>query len=119
MTTNEERDFNLEVGRRLKAARLDAGLSQEKLAKIIGVTYQQIQKYERGRHQIPACRYPKIIAATNFNVNDLLLGLPKPDVFATSNIERELVGIYRSLSQPKRRLILALARETRHQTEGR
>ena len=44
------------VGTQLRSRRKVIGLSQEKLAEHIGVTFQQIQKYERGTNRISASR---------------------------------------------------------------
>jgi transcriptional regulator with XRE-family HTH domain len=44
------------VGERLRLARTMRGLSQEKLAEMAGVTFQQIQKYEKGTNRIAASR---------------------------------------------------------------
>ena len=44
------------VGAQLKALRKSAGYSQTELAKQVGVTFQQIQKYERGTNRIGASR---------------------------------------------------------------
>ncbi len=44
------------VGTRLKARRILAGLSQEKLAEALGVTFQQVQKYENGANRVGASR---------------------------------------------------------------
>jgi transcriptional regulator with XRE-family HTH domain len=44
------------IGARLRAARLEAKMSQEKLAAALGVTFQQIQKYENGRNRIASSR---------------------------------------------------------------
>ena len=44
------------VGAQLKALRKSAGLSQTNLATQVGVTFQQIQKYERGANRIGASR---------------------------------------------------------------
>lgn len=44
------------VGAQLKAMRKTAGLSQTQLANEVGVTFQQIQKYERGSNRIGASR---------------------------------------------------------------
>ncbi len=50
-------DFvDIHVGQRLRACRSLLGLSQEKLAESVGVTFQQIQKYERGTNRISAGR---------------------------------------------------------------
>jgi transcriptional regulator with XRE-family HTH domain len=42
------------VGARLRAARLEAGKSQTQVADALGITFQQIQKYERGSNRISA-----------------------------------------------------------------
>jgi transcriptional regulator with XRE-family HTH domain len=44
------------VGRNLRVLRIRARLSQSALGKAIGVTFQQIQKYERGANRISAVR---------------------------------------------------------------
>jgi transcriptional regulator with XRE-family HTH domain len=42
------------VGARLRAARLEAGKSQTQVAEALGITFQQIQKYEKGSNRISA-----------------------------------------------------------------
>jgi transcriptional regulator with XRE-family HTH domain len=44
------------VGLRLRLARLQRRLSQEKLGASVGITFQQVQKYERGTNRIGAGR---------------------------------------------------------------
>lgn len=53
------------VGARLKALRKDAKLSQTDLAKQVGVTFQQVQKYERGTNRIGASRLWSFCQALN------------------------------------------------------
>jgi len=48
----EPHPTDMQVGLRIREARLSTGLSQEKLAKHLGVTFQQLQKYENGRNRI-------------------------------------------------------------------
>ena len=47
---------DVHVGRRLRLKRTILGLSQEAIGKAIGVTFQQIQKYERGINRMGASR---------------------------------------------------------------
>jgi transcriptional regulator with XRE-family HTH domain len=42
------------VGARLRAARLEAGKSQTQVAEALGVTFQQLQKYEKGTNRMSA-----------------------------------------------------------------
>lgn len=48
--------IDVHVGRRIKERRTSLGISQEKLAAAIGVTFQQVQKYERAANRIGASR---------------------------------------------------------------
>jgi transcriptional regulator with XRE-family HTH domain len=49
-----------EIGLRVRALRLEKGLSQTQLATRIGVTFQQVQKYENGVNRISASRLQRI-----------------------------------------------------------
>ena len=44
------------IGRRLRERRMVIGMSQERLGELLGVTFQQIQKYERGSNRIGSSR---------------------------------------------------------------
>ena len=47
---------DVRVGRLLRERRLELGISQERLGALLGVTYQQVQKYERGTNRIGSSR---------------------------------------------------------------
>ena len=47
---------DVRVGARIRARRQELGLTQEKLADRLGVTFQQLQKYERGTNRVAASR---------------------------------------------------------------
>ena len=51
-----EENFNKHLGERLKMRRLALGLTQTKVAKAINVTFQQIQKYEKGINGVSSTR---------------------------------------------------------------
>ncbi len=53
------------LGRKLRTARTEAGLSQQALAERLGITFQQIQKYEKGANRIAASRLVSIAAAVD------------------------------------------------------
>jgi transcriptional regulator with XRE-family HTH domain len=48
------------VGSRMRTRRLLAGMSQEKLGEALGITFQQIQKYEKGTNRISASRLQQV-----------------------------------------------------------
>ena len=51
-----EENFNKHLGNKLKLRRLALGLTQTKVAKAINVTFQQIQKYEKGTNGVSSIR---------------------------------------------------------------
>lgn len=55
-TKGKPDSIDVHVGKRLRVRRSLLGLSQEKLAEAIGLTFQQVQKYERGVNRISAGR---------------------------------------------------------------
>lgn len=60
-------DVDKHVGKQLKTRRKLLGISQEKLADSVGVTFQQVQKYERGANRVSASRlfsFSKILDVT-------------------------------------------------------
>ncbi len=63
------------LGERVRARRLELGMSQERLAEILGVTFQQVQKYERGVNRIAASRLYDLSAALNIPVSKFFEGL--------------------------------------------
>src|SRR5215831_21077203 len=63
------------VGRNIRIHRLDAGLSQTDLGKHIGVTFQQVQKYENGANRVGSGNLFKIANALNLPVGALFQGI--------------------------------------------
>lgn len=59
--TGDPRD--VEIGRRIRALRLERGLSQTELGNLLGITFQQIQKYEKGANRVAAGRLQRIAEA--------------------------------------------------------
>ncbi|MDR0581155.1 MAG: helix-turn-helix domain-containing protein [Holosporaceae bacterium] len=53
-TKSSQDSIDLHIGKQVKARRFFLGISQEKLGNYLGVTFQQIQKYEKGTNRISA-----------------------------------------------------------------
>ena len=51
-----EDTFNIHLGKKLRMRRLSLGLTQTKVAEAINVTFQQIQKYEKGTNGVSSIR---------------------------------------------------------------
>jgi transcriptional regulator with XRE-family HTH domain len=60
ITTKETNPVDHHVGARVRLRRIMLGMSQEKLGDALGVTFQQVQKYEKGANRIGASRLENI-----------------------------------------------------------
>ena len=60
-----ENNFNLHIGKKIKFRRLELGLTQTKVAVAIQVTFQQIQKYEKGTNSISSLKLLKFCELTD------------------------------------------------------
>ena len=67
---------DIEIGRLIRAQRLLCGFSQTELADAIGVTFQQVQKYEKGTNRVGASRLQQISEILQVPVSFLFEGGP-------------------------------------------
>lgn len=76
---NSEPDaVDVHVGNRVRLRRRELGLSQERLAQSLGLTFQQVQKYERGVNRISASRLFRIAQVLRVSVSSFFEGLDEP-----------------------------------------
>ncbi|MBD3818134.1 helix-turn-helix domain-containing protein [Brevundimonas diminuta] len=66
------RRIDIEVGARMRLRRLELGVSVRELAAAAGVTYQQLQKYEKGDNRIPVSRMVHLARALKTSVATFL-----------------------------------------------
>lgn len=50
----ESQKINQHIGKRIKLARISLGMTQERLSAYLGITFQQVQKYENGKNRVSA-----------------------------------------------------------------
>jgi transcriptional regulator with XRE-family HTH domain len=75
---NDERAANAvdkRIGQRVRSRRLEISMSQERLAELLGVTFQQVQKYEKGVNRIAASRLFDIASSLDIPVARFFEGL--------------------------------------------
>jgi len=72
-----------EIGQRVRALRLQRGLSQTELGNLISVTFQQVQKYEKGANRISAGRLQRVAE---------VLGVPVAYFFTTAEQKQATNG---------------------------
>jgi transcriptional regulator with XRE-family HTH domain len=78
LDTRTPNPVDLHVGARIRLRRRMQGVSQEKLADALGLTFQQVQKYERGANRVSASKLYEIAAALKAPVAYFFDGLADP-----------------------------------------
>src|SRR5215203_1260170 len=74
--TKEPQDVDRHVGSRVRMQRMAIGMSQEKLGDACGITFQQIQKYEKGSNRMGASRLHQIARVLGVPVEFFYEGVP-------------------------------------------
>lgn len=97
-----------QIGSLIRILRKTAGLSQMGLAERVGISYQQIQKYEKGVSEISVSRLSQIAHALNIPLSRFVLDEERMMVSESvspygtlSNNEIELLKLFRSIKNKK------------------
>ena len=101
---NRANDTDRHVGARIRERRIMLGLSQQQMADLIGVTYQQAHKYERGINRISAGRLHEIAQVLGVPVGYFFEGLESqrgPDLTARQRMCLELARNFSSISNER------------------
>jgi len=120
------------VGLRIRLRRKEIGISQERLAEAIGLTFQQIQKYERAANRVSASKLWEMSRALSTNIGYFYEGLPDTPAPVGADKPRDAVqeflltpeGIELATSFPQiprgrvRRRILDLVRALANQPDA-
>jgi transcriptional regulator with XRE-family HTH domain len=91
MTKKSPNPIDKHVGSRVRMRRMMISMSQEKLGEQLGITFQQIQKYEKGTNRIGASRLQQIA-----NV----LGVPVAFFFEGAPTQQGTTGLFRESPSP-------------------
>lgn len=118
---------DVKIGANIRAARQALGMSQSDLGKVLGVTFQQVQKQERGKNRVGPTVILKVCKATGLTLEQLFAGcaelvdmkaVPSPAKAAPLIFDRRSIASARALMsmkgpvrRPLERLIRAAAHE--------
>src|SRR5215203_6393856 len=90
-------DVDRHLGIRMRERRIMLGLTQQQMAELIGVTYQQAHKYEKGVNRIAGGRLYTIAQALGVEVGFFYDGIgAEPGAFAPTAQQRRLLELSRS-----------------------
>lgn len=79
MNKRQPNPIDIHVGGRLRMRRMLVGMSQEKLGESLGLTFQQVQKYEKGTNRIGASRLYKISQILSVPVGFFFESIPNEE----------------------------------------
>ncbi len=98
-STGRTQDIDRHVGARVRERRIMLGLTQQQLADLIGVTYQQAHKYERGINRVSAGRLYEIAQVLSVPIGYFFDGLDGQGARSVSPRERMCLELARNFAQ--------------------
>lgn len=107
MATNVVSDIDLQIGKTIRARREKTGLTQADLGRAIGVTFQQVQKYERGTNRVSAAAMMRVADALKCSVADLY---DDPDPAGHSSSERAILKLWAQLEERQQDTVIEMIR---------
>lgn len=113
MATKSATEVDKQVGARIRARREAMKVSQEKLGEALGITFQQIQKYEKGTNRVGASRLAQIAKTLDVPVSYFFDGLDSSggasDLLADPQVAKLLSAFKAIENEAMRRAIVDLA----------
>lgn len=99
MSRRDANYVDAHVGSRIRLRRQMIGMSQEKLGEILGITFQQVQKYEKGSNRVSASRMHHMSKALGVTIQYFFDDLPEnnPSGFSETAPETSLMQALNSL----------------------
>ncbi|WLA75039.1 helix-turn-helix transcriptional regulator [Bradyrhizobium diazoefficiens] len=113
------------IGQRLRTRRMELKISQAELGDALGVSFQQIQKYEKGVNRVGAARLAQIAEALKtsieYFIGDLSSGRPHESKLGEFMATRDGIAITEAMmnipQEKVRRVVIDLARRLREVCE--
>jgi transcriptional regulator with XRE-family HTH domain len=104
-------DLDRRLGLKIRQRRILLGITQEQMAELVGVTYQQAHKYEKGINRISACRLITIAAALQWSIAEMLEGIdqPQPPDIRTKR-QLQVAALFAQLDERRADAVAALVR---------
>lgn len=117
--TKVPKAIDVSIGQRIRARRIELNMSQEKLGEKLGLTFQQIQKYEKGTNRVGGSRMSEIAKALTVPVSYLFgehaqAAMERPGDEATAQalfgnrLHRRAVAAYLKLPEDLQKAVVSM-----------
>ncbi|WP_053239696.1 helix-turn-helix domain-containing protein [Pleomorphomonas koreensis] len=95
------------LGAAIRQRRMLLGISQEKLADQLGITFQQVQKYEKGANRVSWSRLVQVSKALNCSIPELM-GLAAEDNSLAGVVDADTLSVVRTMqaTSPEKRVTI-------------
>jgi transcriptional regulator with XRE-family HTH domain len=108
--------FDIYMGERIREARISVGMTQDELGNLLGVSFQQIQKYEKGVNRVSGARLDAMVTALNrpltfffSNLTDVRAKVdPVMSAWLATKEGLHFATTYPRLAQPDQRMVSKL-----------
>lgn len=87
---------NTQIGSKIREFRVQAGITQEKLAEALGITFQQVQKYERGITKVNLVKLQQLADVLKIPISAFFLE-GSYSAFQLSEEEKQLLNTFRKI----------------------
>jgi transcriptional regulator with XRE-family HTH domain len=111
LNVRSSQPFDKDVGNTMRTHRNRIGISQDELGKVLGVTFQQIQKYEKGSNRLTLGRAVQICQVLKISLDDLagLNGTGKRAPKAIGSIDFKMLDRLNGLDPEVKPILLNIA----------
>ncbi len=110
-TQQEDLDpIDVHVGARIRELRAEQRITQARLATSLGVTFQQVQKYERGVNRMAASTLVRAASALGCEIGDLFPREDEAGAATPAQVIKEIEGLYTQMGPRQREALLVAAR---------
>lgn len=101
---------DIAVGQHIRLLRYKQQITQQDLAAKLNISFQQLQKYEKGQNRVSASRLVDIAQALGVHPG-YFFGESKELPAAEDQQLGQLIGVYNNLSKRKQKLLVSMAKE--------
>lgn len=102
MQTMSNVQNDIQIGSKIRSFRLEAGLTQERLAEELGITFQQVQKYERGATKVNLIKLQQLAEVLKIPISAFFIE-GSYSAFQLTDEEKQLLQTFRKIKSTEHR----------------
>lgn len=116
-------DVDAQIGAQIRRLRIERGLSQDAMGELLGVTYQQLHKYERGINRLSAARLLHLLSTLQVDATAFVAAIDVPDgpsvpPVRVSELDHRIHSRLARMTSAQRRGLMALLGGVEEQAVG-